>query len=290
MKIVKYIVNALISFLIIFVVFAIIATNILNNKILNKDYMLSKLEETEFYLQISREIENGFENYIYQSGLPEDTIKNLFSDEIIRNDVRSLVNHIYDGSEIVLSSEEVRNNLDAKIQEYVKNQNLNLNEQGKKNINEFENLIVKEYDNNINVSSTLYEKANSGIEILQKISVKIGNLPIIILIILIVILIIINIKELLLAINFLGISSLSIGILLKLGVNLIFSNVQIDDLLLISSSLSNLIINIIKEILYMISDYSNVFIVSGITAILAYAILNNIKSEKSIIKPKRRKQ
>lgn len=293
MKKFKYIVNILISFLIIFVVFAIIATNILNSKILNKNYMLSKLEETEFYLQISREIESGFENYIYQSGLPEDTIKDLFTEEMIKNDVDTLVSHVYEGKEIVLSSEQLRNNLDNKIQEYIKSQNLNLNEQGKKNIKEFEDLIVNEYNNNINVSNTVYEKANSGIELLQRISDKISKLPVIMLIILIVILFIINIKDLLLAINFLGISSLSIGILLKLGVNLIFSNVQIDNLLVISSSLSNLAINIIKEILYMISDYSNIFMVSGITAILAYAILNNINlgvKEKAEFKPKRRKK
>ena len=72
-----------------------------------------------------------------------------------------------------------------------------------------------------------------------------------------------------------------------------FSNVQIDNLLFISSSLSNLIISIVKEILYMISDYSNIFIVSGATAIIVYAIFNNINEknkEKNVVKPKIRKK
>ena len=63
MKIFKYFINIILSFFIVIMVLAIIALNILNSVILNKEYMLSKMEETEFNLQISREVQNGFENY-----------------------------------------------------------------------------------------------------------------------------------------------------------------------------------------------------------------------------------
>ena len=58
--------------------------------------MLDKLEEIEFYEQISREVKIGFEDYIYQSGLPEDTINDLYTINDIRNDVNSIINNIYD--------------------------------------------------------------------------------------------------------------------------------------------------------------------------------------------------
>lgn len=289
MKVIKYILNILISFLIIFVVIAVVATNILNNKILNKNYVLSKIEETEFYLQVSREVESGFENYIYQSGLPVETIQNIYTEEMIKKDINGIIDYVYEGKEYSLSSEELRRNLDNKIQEYVNSQNLNLNEQGKKNIKEFENLIVNEYDNNVKASDTVYKTANSGIETLKNISVKIGNIPMIVLVILVVVLILINIRDLLLTINFLGISSLSIGVLLKLGVNLILFNVELDNLVLISTSLSNLIISILKENIYMISDNSNIFIICGIVAIIVSAIFCNINNEVvPKTKPRRR--
>lgn len=289
MKIVKYILNILISFLIIFAVIAVYATNILNNKILNKNYILSKVEETEFYLQVSREVENGFENYIYQSGLPEDTIKGIFSEDMIKKDITGIIDYVYEGKESNLSSEEVKNNLDNKIQEYIKSQNLNLNEQGKNNIEKFESLIVNEYNKNVKVSDTVYNTANSIIEKLNNISSKIGNIPLIILIAFIVILILINIKDLFIAMNFLGISSLSIGVIFKLGVNLILKNIELDNLVLISTSLSNLIINILKENIYMISDNSNIFIVCGIVMICVSAIATNINNQENVKnKPKRR--
>ena len=105
---------------------------------------------------------------------------------------------------------------------------------------------------------------------------KIGNIPLIILVVLIVIMIIVNLKDLLLAINFLGISSLTIGILFKMSTSIIFSSVEIDNLVLITKSISNLIISILKENLYKISDYGNIFIICGITGILISVILRNI--------------
>ena len=276
MKILKYSINIIVSFLIIFAVIICILLNILNTKILNKDYILQKMSETEFNLQIAREVEAGFEKYIYQSGLPEDTIQNLFTEDMIEKDVNTLVNALYDGTEISLSSEEVKTNLDNKINQYIQSQNMNLNEQGKNNIIKFEDLIVNEYINNINVSNKLYENGYEIISEVKNINNKIGNIPLIILVVLIVIMIIVNLKDLLLAINFLGISSLTIGTLFKMSTSIIFSNVEIDDLVLITKSISNLIISILKENLYKISDYGNIFIICGITGILISVILRNI--------------
>ena len=137
MRILKTILNIILSFLLIIVIAMSFAINILGNKILNKNYFSSKLEETEFYLQVSREVENGFENYIYQSGLPEDTIKNLFTEEDIKKDVNSIVNKLYDGTDITLSSENVKENLDNKINEYLEKEDMKMNNQGKENIKKF---------------------------------------------------------------------------------------------------------------------------------------------------------
>ena len=81
----------------------LIANNIVENKLLNKKYIESKLEESEFHEQISREVKSAFEEYIYQSGLPKDTIEGLFTDAMIKRDVSSLVNCVYEGSKITVS-------------------------------------------------------------------------------------------------------------------------------------------------------------------------------------------
>ena len=288
-NIVRNIFNVLMSFALIFIILSIMLFNIINDKILNKNYILSKMEETEFYLQVSREIKNGFENYIYQSGLPEDTIENIVSDEMIKKDVNGIVDYIYEGKEISLSSEDVKSNLDVKIQNYVTTQNLKLNEQGKNNITEFEKIIVIEYINNVKISETFYNMCHSMINKVNEQISKIKNLPFIALIVVIILMILINIKELLNVINFGGISLLSTGILIKLGINLIMKKVEFDNLVIITNSLSNLIVSIIKENIYKILDFSNIYIICGIVAIIISAILKNLNVNKeNIYKPKRR--
>ena len=284
MKIIKNILSLILSFAIIFAVFLLIGIDILNTKFLNKNYILFKIDKLAFYEQISRETESGFDEYIYQSGLPKDVIKDLYSDELLRKDVNNLIDCLYNGKEISLSDETVRNTLDTKIREYLESQNKKLNSDGEKNIKKFEDLIIKEYKENVNASTTFYTKGYTIIESVKQIINKIGNWPQIILGTLVLLLVLLNIKDLLLAINYLAISSLSIGILIKLGINLLFSNIDFDNLLIFAKSLSNLIVEIVKENLYIISENGNLFIVCGITGILITAILREPKIIKKTMK------
>ena len=254
------------------------------SKFLNKDYILSKMNGNQFYLQIGREVESGFEKYIYQSGLPEETIKNLFTEEIIKNDVISIVNCVYGGTEINLSSQIIRNNLDNKIEQYLQSEGKNANEQVRENINKFEDLIVNEYNNNINISEELYTEAHSLIEKFNVVVEKIGNMPIMIIGIFVVLIILLNIKNLALALNFLSISILAVGVLIKLGITTIYSNINIDNLLILTNSISNLVISIIKEIIYEFDKISTTCVVLGVLGIAIYAIFKSLKSEKSINK------
>lgn len=290
MKILKNFLCLLLSFILVLVLILNLLVGILRNKILDKEYLLSKMEETEFYLQVSREVENGFENYIYQSGLPEETIRNLFTEDMIRNDINSIVDSLYYGTEVKLSDEILRKNLNMRIQEYVTSQGKLLNNEGKENIEKFEDLIVDEYKNNVNASDAVFSEGHKVIEKLNQVNEIISNIPLIVAGVIIVILVLLNIENLLSAINFIAISFLSLGILIKIVVKLIFSNVNIDNLILLSMSLSNLITNISKEILYKLDDNSTIFIVCSCIAILIVSIFNNINiNEKNINKPKRRK-
>ena len=277
MKIFKTILNIILSFLLIILIAMSIVINILQDKILNKDYILSKMEENQVYLQVSREVDNGFENYIYQSGLPEDIIKDLYTEDTIKNDVNSFINALYDGTEIQISDSIIRETLDKRINEYLVSENKTLNEQGKKNVEKFEDLIVNEYKNNVNAYGSLYKTGHEFLNKLEQVIQNIKFIPIILIIAFIIFLIVNNLKNLLLTINYACISLLSLGILIKIGVSIIFSKINIDNILFITKALSNLLINISKEILYICSDYANLFIVIGIVGILIYAIADNVK-------------
>ena len=258
-----------------------IIQGIVNAKVLNKDYFNAKIADTGFYNQLSIEIEDGFENYVYQSGLPEDIIEGIYNEETLKNDVNSIISYIFGDDEIETSEELVKQNINNKIQTYLETNDIKLNAQGQANIESYEELISKEYRKKVVVSESLYTYARDIVSRISKVMNMVGNYPIIAGVVVILLLIIINKKNLLDAINYCGISLLSCGLLFRLADYFVNKNVKFDGLMIYSKSVTNLFVNIANEILNMLEDYSIFLIICGIVSILTTAILNSIEKKKN---------
>ena len=89
--------------------------NIVLSTIMDKDYVLNKLEETNFYSGTYELVESGFENYIAQSGLEEEVLNNICTEEKIKNDIGIIINNIYNGTNEEIDTTEIANNLNANI-------------------------------------------------------------------------------------------------------------------------------------------------------------------------------
>lgn len=280
MKKVKTVLNLIISFLLILCFLSGISINLLGKKVLEKEYLLKKIEENEFYLQISREVTSGFEDYIYQSGLPEETIKDLYTDEDIKNDIKSIVDYVYEGKEIKLSDEKIKSRLDEKINTFLKEENRTLNKKEKENVSKFENLIINSYKSNVKISNTLIEMMRNYFEKAQKIYNRVKNIPLIVGVCFAILLVIINAKNLFSILNYVSISIFSTGLVLKLLNFVIVKNIKIEDILILATSFTNLVKNLLKEIVQNLSDKGNIYIVIGLTGIIIYAMLNAFKENE----------
>lgn len=236
MSLEKYIVNIVLSFLLMVSVIILVITNIVNTKLLNKTYILSKIEEIEFVQSVHREIENEFQKYIQENSLPEDAVENIISENALKEDIQKIVNYLYSNGLV----REEKNFLEYKIDEYFNIQDYSL------------------------------------IQNLKEANKKIGNIPFIVTVLLALLIILINLNHILYAINFVSISTLSIGVFFKLAVTLIFNNIDLDNLYLFTISLSNLFISVIKEHLYILSDYSDMFLIFGIAGIVLVATLKKV--------------
>lgn len=100
MKIISNIIKYIVIILLIISIILTLAVKVLTSTILNKDYILGKLEETNYYKNIYNQVESNFENYIYQSGLDEDVIKGIISEEDIKSDTIQIINNIYNNKEV----------------------------------------------------------------------------------------------------------------------------------------------------------------------------------------------
>lgn len=247
MKIFRVIVNVILAFVLMV---GILATSLLclADSYLGKEYLMSKLDEIDIYTQVYEEVKDGFEDYIYQSGLDVGILDEICTRDKVKQDMTIAINSIYTGEKFTLDTASIKNNLDAKINEFVAGQNRKLSNQEKKNIEKFEDLIVESYSNHFSIYNKIAKefstKLESGISIVEFLKgVSIG-----ITVAVLICLCLINIKNIS-GYGFIGVAFLSGGILLICFKNLITSNISIDNLLLSSKSLSNAIIYIAKEFL-----------------------------------------
>lgn len=294
MSIYKKVICLISSFVLMISLGILIANNIVEDKLLNKKYIESKLEESEFHEQISREVKSAFEEYIYQSGLPKETIEGLFTEAMIKRDVSSLVNCVYEGSKITVSDAKVRDNLDKKINEYISSTGQMLTAEGRANIERFKNLIVNQYKKSINISSKGYMKVHKLVHEIQILSDEVGIMPWLLLGICLFLIIALNRNNLLRAINYISIAILSLGILLKLCVAIVMYNVDMDNLVVMTMSITNFVVNIAKETLFGLSNVGTFTIFCGLVGIIVSVALKGeaeelIEAKEMERKPKRRK-
>ena len=67
------------------------AITVASSTILDKNYVIQKLEETDFYSGTYKLVESNFEKYIYQSGLDEDVLKSICTEDKVKKEVVQVV-------------------------------------------------------------------------------------------------------------------------------------------------------------------------------------------------------
>lgn len=85
------------------------------NTILNKDYILNKMEECNYYEQTYLDMNEILEQYIGPSGLDEEVLKDIYTENKIKDDINTTVNTIFTGEEKAIETEVIREKLNKNI-------------------------------------------------------------------------------------------------------------------------------------------------------------------------------
>ena len=91
------------------------AITIASSTVLNKNYVMQKLEETDFQSGTYKLVESNFEKYIYQSGLDEEVLKSICTEDKVKNDIDLMLSNIYDGTNKTIDTTEISTNLNQNI-------------------------------------------------------------------------------------------------------------------------------------------------------------------------------
>ncbi|MCX4303025.1 MAG: hypothetical protein OSJ66_03320 [Clostridia bacterium] len=271
MKIVKNIFSIILSFAL---VIAIIATTLTTyiNRMLQKDYILEKFDEIDIYSQVLMEIQDYFENYIYQSGMGKEVIENICTKEKVKSDIKTAIYALYSQRTVEIDTKEIEEKLDQEINTFIGRENRKISKEEEKNIKNFKSAIVKAYKSGIEYYQITTESTQKELAKVLNTLEKAKSISKNATIALIIILLIINVKSIFNGINYISISLLSSGIVLLLINWLINSKFQIDNFMISINSLTNAFTTIIRACLDSIVSVGMWTVLFGIIGILLVSI------------------
>ena len=277
MKIFKNIITLILAFLLMLSILLTVIVQIVSTTILNKDYILGKLEEANYYNNVYEQIKDSFEGYIGPSGLDESVLENIYTRDQVKEDINLIINNIYENKNNKINTEDIEEKLQKNIESSVETRILTKETQ--KSIEDFIDKIADEYVQNIS-HDPYFEKLGIIMNKAKDIVGKVDGIIIFVPIILAVVILLLNIKQISSAIRFIAISILTsgvIGIVIKVFLE---TKINISNILIINDSFSEVIKNVISSILNSINTISIIGIIVSIVVII---LTNVIKVNRQTI-------
>ena len=124
---VKKIISYIIIVVLIILLFASNTITILSQTILNEKFVLGLLEKNDYYAQVYSQILEAFKDNTVQSGLEESILDGIMTEEQVKNDTKSFLDYLYNGTELTIDTEGVKTRLQEKINEVIRENNKRVN-------------------------------------------------------------------------------------------------------------------------------------------------------------------
>ena len=277
MKIFLNIVKFIIAIIVTVCIVLFVGCNVASSTILSKEFILNKLEENNYYANTYTAVKEDFENYIYQSGLDEEVLENIVTQEKIQKDTETIINNIYDGTNEKIDVTEIENNLNNNINNSL---NSRITATQQKAIDEFVKQITEQYKETISHTSfedsinNVMQKANQIVELGKKdgiIGISVGILLILIL----------SYKDILRGFSMAGVSILASGVFYIFVNILVNAKVKIDTITILNDAISITLRDVIYSVLNQLTTYGYILLGVGFGVILVFNVFNGIKNSKT---------
>lgn len=243
------------------------AITIASSTILDKNYVMQKLEETDFYSGTYKLVESNFENYIYQSGLDEEVLNSICTQEKVKDDINIMLSNIYDGTNKTIDTTEISENLNSNIDKLgIKTK------QNEKSINEFVNHICNEYTDTL-VHSKYETKINDMYKKATNILNKIYKVLLIVAVVDLIAILAINNKKVSKDFQDCGIAMMATSIFGLIGCQIVQAKVNIQGIKIFNDVFSNSLVTIIQDVFNKMTSLAVGMIVIAIVVITIYVVI-----------------
>lgn len=245
--------------------------------VFSKEYVINKLEETNFYSRIYELAKSNFENYINQSGLDDKVLEDICTQEKVKKDINIMILNIYDGTNEKIDTTEISKNLNANIDKLgikTKQNSSAISEFVKHICNEYtDTLVHSKYESKIN---EIYKKTTNALN-------KTSKALVVVLAVDVIAILIINNKKVSKDIQDLGIGIMATSIFGLVVSQIVQAKVNIQGIKIFNEAFSNSLVTILKDVLDKVTIYSSIML---FIAVLVAFICNKIVANKKEVKEK----
>ncbi len=240
---------------------------IVTQTVLNKNYIIQKMEETNFYSETYKLVQSNFEKYIEQSGFEENILENICTEEKVKQDINLMISNIYEGANKTIDITEISDNLNANIDK------LNIRDsKNQKAIEQFVEHICQEYTDTL--VHTKYENDINKFykEIVIK-KDKIEKIVIIAMVIDVIVILIVNNKNIEKDFQSIGIAIFSSSAFELIACQIINLRVSIKGIKIFNDAFSDMIVAIIQNVISKVFSFGIATLMIAIILIIINAII-----------------
>lgn len=173
-KKIRSILRYVMSVILAFSITALVVVNVSKATILDKNYILNKLDKTGYYVKVYAMVKENFKNHIQQSGLDESILDDLITEEKIETDTNKIITNMYNNVHEDISTDDIRQKLSKSIEEQTRG--MLITTEQKQEINKFIDDICNEYLLGIAHFNTekeifsVFDKAKNIVEVFNKVA------------------------------------------------------------------------------------------------------------------------
>ncbi len=268
MRTIKTFTKYLISFILTVLTIIFLSINIISETILSEEYMLKKLDETDYYGKVTGLAQSNFENYINQSGLDEEVLIGIVTTKDVENDTKTIVRNMFSGTNEKIDVEDLKTKLNSNIEKSIGS----VSEENKKAIDDFVTIICDEYKSTLSahfeIEDSVYRIYNKAIKTIQ----IINKVVLIIIALCIIILMLLCKRRFYKFFLFMGIPAMSTGMFLMVINVFINSKINIKNIVVLNNAFSEFVVAVLQSTLGKMMIYSWILLVIGIIITVVPAV------------------
>ena len=275
----KKAISYVLSFVLVLMLLSLCLLAIVKSTILDEKYMISKLEEANYYERMNGEIIEQFKNYTIQSGLSDEVLENLFTEDKLKQDINNVIDSIYTGKELEISTSEIRENLKENILTEVEKEGKTVDFEDEA-MEEYLKAIESAYESQVSYSTSTINSIGSTFEKVISLAQTAQIIVIVVTIVIAVLIIILNIKQIF-GLNYLAISSMASGLFILIAKFLLGQSTDLKNIMLINQATSHVIQLVIEDFLAKVTIAGVVLLIIGLIFSIIYNLLNKKYFEKT---------